>query len=162
MSFQALSCKGGALISICTFQAMVFRILIWHLFGSATVIMLPCISLMVVLVYSLIHTFSVLYLQLKKLRRYNKSVINLSNANPDRGHQELRRSTGHINGESPLLKTSRDSMRDKIYARYNQRRTPETYRRQNDVFVWVRGTVCTVWGAASVSESESQATEKAI
>ena len=59
---------------------------------------------MVVLAYPLIHTFSILSLQLKKLRRHNKSAIDLSNANTSRDHQELRRSTGHINGESPLLK----------------------------------------------------------
>ena len=61
---------------------------------------------MVVLAYSLIHTFSILSLKLKKLRRHNKSAIDLSNANYGRGHQELRRSTGHINGERPLLKST--------------------------------------------------------
>ena len=35
-----------------------------------------------------IHIFSVLSLQLKKLRRH-KSAINLSNANPTRGHKEV-------------------------------------------------------------------------
>ena len=44
----------------------------------------------------LIHTFSVLSLQLKKLRRRNKSAIDLSNANPACGHKAVRRSTGHI------------------------------------------------------------------
>ena len=44
----------------------------------------------------LIHTFSVLSLQLKKLRWHNKSAIDLSNANPACGHKEVRRSTGHI------------------------------------------------------------------
>ena len=58
---------------------------------------------MVVLIYSLPHTFTILSLQLKKLRRHNKSAVDLSNANPGRGHQELRQSTRHINGESPLL-----------------------------------------------------------
>ena len=43
----------------------------------------------------LIHTFSVLSLQLKKLRRHNKSAIDLSNANPACDHKEVRRSTGH-------------------------------------------------------------------
>ena len=42
---------------------------------------------MVVLVYPLIDTFT----------------IDHSNTNPGRGHQELRQSTGNINGESPLL-----------------------------------------------------------
>ena len=59
---------------------------------------------MVVLVYSLIHTFSILSLQLKKLRCHNKSAIDLSNANPGRDHQALRQSTGHINSASPLHK----------------------------------------------------------
>ena len=45
---------------------------------------------------------------------------------------------------------------------YNQRRTPETYRRQDDVFAWVLNAVFTVWSAASFSESELQATEKSI
>ena len=48
------------------------------------------------LLFLLIHTFSVLSLQLKKLRWYNKSVIDLSNANPACGHKEVPRSTGHI------------------------------------------------------------------
>ena len=39
---------------------------------------------------------------------------------------------------------------------------PETHRRQDNVFVCVRDTVLTVWSAASVSESELQATEKTI
>ena len=46
---------------------------------------------------SLIHTFSVLSLQLKKLRWHNKSAIGLSNANPAAyGHKEVLKSTGHI------------------------------------------------------------------
>ena len=44
----------------------------------------------------LIHTFSVLSLQLKKLRLHNKSAIDLSNAIPACGHKEVPRSTGHI------------------------------------------------------------------
>ena len=44
----------------------------------------------------LIHIISVMSLQLKKLRRHNKSAIDLSNANPACGHKEVRRSTGHI------------------------------------------------------------------
>ena len=42
MSFGAFSCKGGASISICTAKALILRVLIWHLLGSTTVIMLPC------------------------------------------------------------------------------------------------------------------------
>ena len=35
-------------------------------------------------------------MQLKKQRRHNESAIDLSNANPARGHKEVRRSTGRI------------------------------------------------------------------
>ena len=45
---------------------------------------------------------------------------------------------------------------------YNQRRAPETYRRQDDVFAWLRNAEFTVWSAASFSESELQTTEKTI
>ena len=38
----------------------------------------------------LVHTFSALSLQLKKLRGHNKSAIDLSNANPARGEQGVR------------------------------------------------------------------------
>ena len=44
----------------------------------------------------LIHTVSVLPLQLKKLRGHTKSAIELSNANPACGPKEVRRSTGHL------------------------------------------------------------------
>ena len=43
-----------------------------------------------------IHTFSVLHLQLKKLRCHYQSAKDLSNANPARGHSEARRSAGYI------------------------------------------------------------------
>ena len=42
VSFGALSCKGGASISICTSRALILRVLVWQLLGSTTVIMLPC------------------------------------------------------------------------------------------------------------------------
>ena len=42
ISFEALSCKGGASISICTSRALILRVLVWHLLGSTTAIMLPC------------------------------------------------------------------------------------------------------------------------
>ena len=41
MSFEALGCKCGASISICTSRALILRALVWHLLGSTTVIMLP-------------------------------------------------------------------------------------------------------------------------
>ena len=45
----------------------------------------------------LVHTFSVLSLQLKKLRRLNESAIDLSNASPAYGHKKVRRSTRYSN-----------------------------------------------------------------
>ena len=42
MPLQALSCKGGALVSICTSKALFLRILVWHLLRPTSVIMLPC------------------------------------------------------------------------------------------------------------------------
>ena len=43
MSFEALSCKGGASISICTSRASIKRVLVWHILRSTTVTMLPYI-----------------------------------------------------------------------------------------------------------------------
>ena len=40
MSFEALSCEGGASIIICTSRALILRVLVWHLLGSTTVIIL--------------------------------------------------------------------------------------------------------------------------
>ena len=42
VSFGALSCKGGASISICTSRVLILHVLVWHLLGSTTVIMLSC------------------------------------------------------------------------------------------------------------------------
>ena len=64
----------------------------------------------------LIHTFSVLFLQLKKLRWANKSAIDLSNANPACLHKEVPRSTGHIvvtTRYSDQFYLNRDPNRDK-------------------------------------------------
>ena len=36
MSFEALGCKGGASISICTSKALILRVLVWHLLGSTS------------------------------------------------------------------------------------------------------------------------------
>ena len=43
MSFEALSYKGGASISICTSRDLMLGVLVWHILGSTTVIMLPCL-----------------------------------------------------------------------------------------------------------------------
>ena len=146
MSFEAVSCRGGASISICASRALIFRVLVRHILGSTTVIMMPCMLLLaVVLVYPLIHTFSILFLQLKKLRRYNKSAIDLSNTNPGHGHQELRQSAGHIKVKA--LKPT--GIQDVTISRYNKRRTSE-----------LRSTVSSVWNVASVSGSELQPTKR--
>ena len=42
MSVEALSCKGGASISICKSRALMLGVLVWHILGSTAVIMLPC------------------------------------------------------------------------------------------------------------------------
>ena len=43
MSYEALSCKGGASLSIYTSRALILLVLVWHLLGSTIVIMRPCI-----------------------------------------------------------------------------------------------------------------------
>ena len=103
---------------------------------------------MAVLAYSLIHTFSILSLQLKKLRWHNKSAIDLSNANPGRGHQELRQSTRHINCEGLLLKPTGIQFATK--SRLGTTTNGE-HRKLIGVktFVWERNTAFTVWSAAS-------------
>ena len=45
----------------------------------------------------LVHAFSVLSLQLNKLRGHNESAIDLSNASPACGHKKVRRSTRYSN-----------------------------------------------------------------
>ena len=42
VSLEALRCKGGASVSTCTSRALILGVLVWHLLGSSTVIMLPC------------------------------------------------------------------------------------------------------------------------
>ena len=69
-------------------------------------------SRQLLLLLLLVYKFSVLSLQLKKLRRHNKSDIDLSNANPACGHKEVLRSTGHIIVK-PATQTKRDPNRDK-------------------------------------------------
>ena len=52
----------------------------------------------------LIHTtFSVMSLQVKKLRRQNDSAIDLSNVSPARGHRERYEGQRAHHGGSPLL-----------------------------------------------------------
>ena len=65
ISFEALSCKGGASISISTSRALILRVLGWHLLGFTTVIMLPCMLTRGGTRLPIIQTFSILSLQLK-------------------------------------------------------------------------------------------------
>ena len=62
----------------------------------------------------LIDTVSVLSLQLKKLRRHNESAIDLSNANPARGHKEVRKVNGSHHGDNPLLEPQESKSRQNL------------------------------------------------
>ena len=102
MPFQALSCKGGALISICMSKALILRILGWHLLGSTTAIMLPSIP-----TYGGPWLFIDSHIQRIVFETEETTVTQQVSHRPIkryyRGHKELRPSTSH-NGESPLLK----------------------------------------------------------
>ena len=78
----------------------------------------------------LIHTFSVLSLQLKKLRWHNKSsAIDLSNVNPACGHKEVRRSTGHIMVTTRYYSDQQGSKsRQKVMRPYKQWHRPISKR----------------------------------
>ena len=90
----------------------------------------------------LIHKFSVLSLQLKKLRRHNKSAIDLSNTSPGRGHKEVRRSTAHI------MVTARYSNQQDSKSRQNPCQVEPTENIRNVSAsrrcLWVRTTISTV------------------
>ena len=68
MSFEALSCKGGAPICICTSKALILRELIWNLLGSTTVMLLPCMLTRGGFRLPIDSHIGILFLQLKKLR----------------------------------------------------------------------------------------------
>ena len=76
----------------------------------------------------LIHTFSVLSLQLKKLRWHNKSAIDLSNANPACGHKEVRRSTGHIMVTTRYSDQQGSKSRQKVMRLYKRWHRPISKR----------------------------------
>ena len=78
----------------------------------------------------LIHIFSVLLsLQLKKLRRHNKSALDLSNANnPACGHKEVRRSTGHIMVTTRYSDQQGSKSRQKVMRLYKQWHRPISKR----------------------------------
>ena len=145
MPFQALSCKGSALISICTFKALILRILVWHLLGSTTLLMPACI----LTYYGGTRLLTDLHIQHIVFTAEETTVAQQVSHRPTKC---LSRSWSPrvttVNGShkwwKPTTRTNRDSFRDKIYARYNQRETSETHRCRDDVFVWVRNTVCTV------------------
>ena len=109
----------------------------------------------------LIHTFSVLSLQLMELRRHNKSEISLSNANPARGHKEVPRSTGH-HGDNTLLKPTgiQSATRSLPGPTIREHRKLITGLRRRCLSV--RTIVSTVRSAASNSECELEVTEKTL
>ena len=76
----------------------------------------------------IIHTFGVLSLQLKKLRRHNKSAIDLSNANSACGHEEVPRSTGHIMGTTRYSDQQESKSRQKMMPLYKQWHRPISKR----------------------------------
>ena len=87
-----------------------------------------CVCTCYVLLLLLIHTFSVLSLQLKKLRRHNKSAIYLSNANPACGHKEVRRSTGRITVTTRYSDQQGSKSRQKVMRLYKQWHRPISKR----------------------------------
>ena len=84
--------------------------------------------LLLLLLLLLIHTFSVLSLQLKKLRWHNKSAIDLSNANPACGHKEVRRSTGHIMVTTRYSDQQGSKSRQKVMRLYKRWHRPISKR----------------------------------
>ena len=84
--------------------------------------------LLLLLLLLLIHTFSVLSLQLKKLRRHNKSAKDLSNANPACGHKQVRRSTGHIMMTTRYSDQQGSKSRQKVMRLYKQWHRPISKR----------------------------------
>ena len=83
---------------------------------------------MLLLLLLLIHTFSVLSLQLKKLRWHNKSAIDLSNANRTCGHKEVRRSTVHIMVTTRYSDQQGSKWRQKVIRLYKQWHRPISKR----------------------------------
>ena len=83
---------------------------------------------MLLLLLLLIHTFSVLSLQLKKLRWHNKSALDLSNSNPACGHKEVRRSTGHIMVTTRYSDQQGSKSRQKVMRLYKQWHRPISKR----------------------------------
>ena len=76
----------------------------------------------------LIHTFSVVSLQLKNLRCHNKSAIDLSNTNPACGYKEVRRSAGHIMVTNHYSDQQGSKSRQKVMWLYKQWHRPMSKR----------------------------------
>ena len=90
--FQALSYKGGALISICMSKALILRMLRWHLLGSTTAIILPSIptyDVTCLLIDSHIQRIVVATEETTVTQQVRRRPIKRH-----RGHKELRPSTG--------------------------------------------------------------------
>ena len=82
---------------------------------------------MLKLLLLLIHTFSVLSLQPKKIRRHNKSAIGLSNnANPACGHEEVSRSAGHIMVTTRYSDQQGSKSRQNVVRLYKQWHRPKS------------------------------------
>ena len=97
---------------------------------------------------------------MKKIRRHHKSAIDLSNANPTHGYKEVRTSTGH----SMLTTRYSDQQRSKLPQNPCQVQPSQNIGNlsASRQCCWVRTTVSTFWSAASVSESDLQATDREI
>ena len=106
-----------------------------HIFIKLQVCVLFCACVCIVFTKShvlllllVIHTFTVLSLQLKKLRWHNKSAIDLSNANPACGHKEVPRSTGHIVVTTRYSDQQGSKSRQKVIQLYKQWHRPISKR----------------------------------
>ena len=86
------------------------------------------VTLKGLLLLLLIHTSSVSSLQLKNLRRHNKSAIDLSNTNSACGHKEVRRSTGHIVVTTRYSDHKGPKSRQKVMQLYEQWHRPISKR----------------------------------
>ena len=84
----------------------------------------------------------------------------LSNANPACGYKKIRRSTGRI------MVTTRYSIQQGSKSRQNLYQVQATQNTGNlsasRRCLWVQATVSTVWSAASITESELQATDMTV
>ena len=109
--FQALSYKGGALISICMSKTLILRILGCHLLGSTTAIMLPSIP-----TYGGTCLFIDLHIQRIVFASEETTVTQQISQRPIKCHrdqEELRPSTG------PIMVKVRYSNQQSLNSRHN-------------------------------------------